>query len=171
MFFLTQENDYHKDVAGYFFGNMYILQIQHGIQSLHCATNMGSKYGRDDNTAESVLYYDWIDRAKTVQLFNGGMQDRLEKIYSFLELACPILGLPYAKFNEEQRAMNGTLTSVGFIARPEDLDLDSSIIDTNPSLRLNKIKLLPGFDTKNTRLTKHDAKLLLAIIMHKARYA
>ena len=46
---------------------------------------------------------------------NGGYQERLEELYEILKIISDVIHLPYAKFHEEISALNGALTSVGFV--------------------------------------------------------
>lgn len=119
-------------LRAYFFGNMYISPIQHGIQAAHVVTKLFQKYGRDHDSKAADVLYDWADVGVTKILLNGGYQSNLENIHSILEILCPVLELPYAKFHEEEAALNGALTSVGVVV-PEAV---YSYVDT--SLWLDK---------------------------------
>ena len=102
-------NGPHK---AYFFGNMYISQIAHGIQAAHTLTEMFVKY---KDGIENKILFDWAENDKVMILFNGGYQSNLYKIHSIFEVVGDKLRLPFAKFHEEEDALNCALTSVGII--------------------------------------------------------
>lgn len=111
-------------LRAYFFGNMYISQIAHGIQAAHVVTKLFASYGRLDPSVEADMLYDWADVGVTKILLNGGYQSNLADVYKVFEFIGPILGLPYAKFHEEEAALNGALTSVGIVVPAEVYDMD-----------------------------------------------
>ena len=109
-------------LRAYFFGNMYLSQIQQGIQAAHVVTKMFGKYGREfegsmGNAGDTL--FDWADQGVTKILLNGGYQSNLATIHDALGLLCPMLELPYMKFHEEEAALNGALTSVGVVVPAE----------------------------------------------------
>ncbi len=110
-------------LRAYFFGNHYISPIQHGIQAAHVVTMLFQRYGRDHEGMAADALYDWADVGVTKILLNGGYQSNLEIVYSILEKVCPVLGLPFSKFHEEQASLNGALTSVGVVVPAEVYDL------------------------------------------------
>lgn len=115
------------DLRAYFFGNMYISPIQHGIQGSHVVTKMfrgnQSDLFPNDPTMQQTLF-DWGDDGVTKIYLQAGYQRNLEIIYDVLSYIAPRLGLPYAKFHEEVDALNGALTSVGVVAPKEIYDKD-----------------------------------------------
>jgi hypothetical protein len=120
----------------YFFGNMYISPIQHGIQAAHVVTKMFARYGRDHESPAADVLYDWADVGVTKILLNGGYQSNLADVHSIFEIVCPRLGIPYAKFHEEEAALNGALTSVGVVVPVEIYEIpEISLFDwTQPTV-------------------------------------
>lgn len=117
---------------GYFFGNMYLSPIAHGIQAAHVVTKLFVKYPWSYNDLNSTIYecdvlYAWGDEHVTKILLNGGYQSNLQTIYDIFEIVCPVLKLPYAKFHEEVDALNGALTSVGVIVDINALEYMTAI--------------------------------------------
>lgn len=106
-------------LRAYFFGNMYISPIQHGIQAAHVVTKMAARYC-NNYEATGDVFFDWADVGVTKILLNGGYHSNLEAVYAILEYLCPPLGLPFGKFHEEVDALNGALTSVGVVV-PEEI--------------------------------------------------
>ncbi len=120
-----------KNLRGYFFSNMYLSDKQHGIQTSHTVAVMASRYGRGpEGYPERDMYYQFVDHGMTKIVLNGGYQSTLQKVYEILETVCPKLGLPYARFYEEQDALNGALTNVGVILPEEIYDYDTFFGDT-----------------------------------------
>jgi len=112
-------------LRAYFFGNLYLSDIQHGIQAAHVVTKMFAKYGRvhegDDLEAADTLY-EWADDGVTKILLQGGYQSNLAVVYEIFEHLGGFLGLPFQRFYEEVDALNGALTSVGIVV-PEEIYL------------------------------------------------
>lgn len=106
-------------LRAYFFGNMYISPIQHGIQAAHVVTKMFSAYGHRKLSNPTDMLYDWADVGVTKILLNGGYQSNLADVFSIFEFIAPKLELPFAKFHEEESALNGALTSVGIVVPQE----------------------------------------------------
>lgn len=110
-------------LRAYFFGNMYVSPIQHGIQGSHVVTKMFRANQPDLFPADPVMQqtlFDWGDDGVTKIYLNAGYQLNLQIIYDVLSYIAPRLGLPYQKFHEEVDALNGALTSVGVVA-PEEV--------------------------------------------------
>lgn len=122
---------------------MYLSPIQHGIQASHVVTKLFAKYQNiDQETTESNVLYDWAKKHVTKDLRVGGYQSNLQKIYDILEIICPIVGLPFEKFHEEQDALNGALTSVGFIMDLNYVTAHSlSGVDIDTLLKISKYEL------------------------------
>lgn len=102
-----------KNYVGIFVGNGYISQVQHGLQAGHVVAKLFVKY--DDWPKEKQILFEWTDEGPTKWLLNGGYQERLEELYEILKIISDVIHLPYAKFHEEISALNGALTSVGFV--------------------------------------------------------
>lgn len=102
----------------FFFGNMYLSPIQHGIQALHVTTKLSMIY------QDNPLYVQWASKDYIVDLRNGGYQSNLEEITALLSAChryCP-QHIIWTEFKEEVQALNGALTSVGCIISEELLN-------------------------------------------------
>lgn len=102
----------------YFFGNLYLSSIQQGIQSLHATVEMFLKYDDpDDEIEQQLMLMDWAANHKTVQLMNGGYGKYLHELHEMFEQSYKqsINRYPYAKFHEEQDALDGAITSVAIL--------------------------------------------------------
>lgn len=106
-------------LRAYFFGNMYLSQIQQGIQAAHVVTKMFVTF-HQSHTFESIALHRWGNDGVTKILLNGGYQSSLADVHAVFEIIAPRLGLPFAKFHEEEAALNGALTSVGIVV-PEEV--------------------------------------------------
>ena len=114
-------------LRAYFFANMYLSQIQQGIQAAHVVTKMfvqtrhdNSPYPMPGGNDPYNILHAWGRDGVTKILLNGGYQSNLADVHSIFEFICPRLGLPFAKFHEEEAALNGALTSVGIVV-PEEV--------------------------------------------------
>lgn len=111
----------------YFFGNLYISQIQHGIQGSHAVTKMFRNNQPDLFDPDYAMVdnlNDWADFGLTKIYLQAGFQRNLEVIHDVLSYICPRLRLPYAKFHEEDDALNGALTSVCVVVPEEVYNMD-----------------------------------------------
>lgn len=172
----------------YFFGNMYISQIAHGIQAAHVVTKLFARYGRryegNDGAAGDMLF-DWADNGVTKILLNGGYQSNLADVYAVFEYICPVLDLPCAKFHEEEAALNGALTSVGVVV-PEEIynadmtywtgTLTSRLYDTKTPqdvLTLLRDRIKPPCEVSEGAMEQYRGLLvaLLNITLKSARLA
>ena len=103
----------------YFFTNMYLSQIQRGIQAGHVIGEMSIKY---DHCSD---FYKWALYNKTMIVLNGGMNDNLEKITELFNNN----ENPYnwAYFQESEEALNCAVTCVGIILPENIYDIASDI--------------------------------------------
>jgi hypothetical protein len=174
-------------LRAYFFGNLYISQIQHGIQGSHVVTKMFRDNQPDLFPADPVMQrtlFDWGDDGVTKIYLQAGYQRNLEIIHDVLRYICPRLGLPYQKFHEEVDALNGALTSVGVVVPQEIYDMDKVLpgyVETmrNPVYGVLRNVFTPT-DVYNTllRMRRHDGEdyakalmLLLHITLKSAKLA
>ena len=126
-------------LRGYFFGNMYLSPIQQGIQCAHVVTKMFDKYAFDSSPATLVLSA-WARDGVTKILLNGGYQSNLQVIYDIFQKVNLTLNFPYAKFHEEDAALNGALTSVGIVVPAEAYDYK---VNTNWLIGLHSFLVHP----------------------------
>lgn len=112
----------------YFFGNMYLSQIQHGIQAAHVVTEMFTQF---KSYKYSPMLTQWAEQDKTMILLNGGPTPLM---YETLELMKnPHNHYPWACFYEP--FLDDALTSIGIIL-PEEV-YDTSKI--SPKHQVNNI--------------------------------
>jgi hypothetical protein len=109
-------------LRAYFFGNMYLSPIQQGIQAAHVVTKLFAYYPTSQYGPSFYTLHAWANDGVTKILLNGGYQSNLAVIFEALETLCMHLELPFAKFHEEQDALNGALTSVGVVVPEEVYD-------------------------------------------------
>lgn len=98
----------------YFFTNMYISDIQRGIQTAHCISDMHRKYN-NISLHESILINSlekWADIDKTMIVLNGGYSSHLVEIIEILQKDDQF---PFDFFRESKEALNTALTCVGVI--------------------------------------------------------
>lgn len=107
----------------YVFGNLYISPIQHGIQGIHSFGELVLKLLDPLDSKGLAVLRAFLADHKTVIALNGGYASTLSAIHdrlaaiaadwpSDLEEAPVLL---YAKFHEEDAALNGALTSVAAV--------------------------------------------------------
>ena len=101
----------------YFLVNQYISGIQCGIQAAHCAMEL-VRSEMNDSGFDSTTFMQWIEEDKTMIMLNGGSQRDLMDVLDILRER----DYPYAYFNEEQDALNGALTCVGFVLGAKDVE-------------------------------------------------
>lgn len=97
----------------YFFGNMYLSQIQQGIQAGHVISELFTKYYSEYSCDEEVLLYEWANDHKTMILLNGGHGSNLHDLIDFFEQDDN--PYPFSFFKESEGALDNALTCVGII--------------------------------------------------------
>lgn len=97
--------------------NQYISGIQAGIQAMHCQAQIGRNLEQNLFSEAKAIYNSWADHHKIIHVLNGGMQSNLKKIrIAVLNAAKKFqICVPNGIFREEEDALNGALTCVGFI--------------------------------------------------------
>ena len=107
-------------MRAYFFGNMYLSQIQQGIQAAHVLAEMWVKWGDPVFTQYTDLK-EWAENHKTMILLNAGYSSEIESLVEYFNRQNPY---PWASFNEDPRALGlgyddigqkGALTCAGII--------------------------------------------------------
>lgn len=136
----------------YFFSNLYISSIQHGIQGVHSFGEMVLEYALDPDRpnaeAEREVLRTFLRDHKTTIVLNGGYASTLAEIHQRLgEIAQdwpatnPLAStLLYGKFHEEEAALNGALTSVAAIV-PECSYFDSKIPERGEARMALRLKM------------------------------
>jgi len=120
----------NENCIGYFFGNMYLSSIQHGIQAAHVIQVMATKYNQVTSNVASKIFNRWMEEDKTMILLNGGPQKNLQDLINMLNINTNKgTDYPVAYFTEEKGALNGALTSVGIV-------LPESIYNNNMDLNM-----------------------------------
>lgn len=115
----------------YTFVNLYLSQIQQGIQSAHIVSElMANAYVKCNTIStdplvqeieydkEDIMVLEWAEDHKTIIVCNGGNADSLiEMITIFAQEDNPY---PWTRFHEDMRSLQGTLTAVGIVL-PEEI--------------------------------------------------
>jgi hypothetical protein len=94
----------------YAFTNMYLSSLQIGLQTAHLVSELSQ--------LNHPLYQDWASNHKTIIILNGGNQQSLHEIHTFLSDYSE--EYPVAKFHEDEVSLNNALTCTGIII-PEDI--------------------------------------------------
>lgn len=99
----------------YHFNNFYLSGIHAGIQSAHSQTELAIKYGfnKKQGDPKSEAYEDWAVNHKTMVVLNGGMQQSLAELLTFLDN--PDNPYPWAYFCESEEALNNALTNIALV--------------------------------------------------------
>jgi len=96
-------------MRAYFFTNMYLSSIQHGIQSLHCLQEMNNKYTGNDS--QSTALAAWASEYKTAIVLNGGTSDQVSSILKLFQNSANTFAWGYFR----EPSMENMLTCVGII--------------------------------------------------------
>lgn len=112
---------------------MYLSDIQRGIQSAHCVTDMIYKY--QVGTIKSHIIYNWAKNHKTMILLNGGNQQSLDELYNFM--SSPANSYPFGLFREDEQSLNGCLTCVSIVI-PERIYYHASVL-RDPRSQITRI--------------------------------
>lgn len=99
------------EYRAYFFTNMYISDIQRGIQTAHCISDMHMKYSYHSDMNIKIVNH-WANIDKTMIVLNGGYSSHLTELISMFG---DQYDLPWEAFFESAEALGGALTCVGII--------------------------------------------------------
>lgn len=102
----------------YFVNNSYCKGVQAGIQALHSAIRLLTKYEDDSvNGTKCVdMITDWVNNHETVALLNGGNHADLMDFYSIMESTDTF---PFALFREE--GLNDAASSIAVLCSTEQV--------------------------------------------------
>ena len=100
--------------------NLYISDIQRGIQTAHAVSEMMSKYREPErvganDAATTEIYTEWAEKDKTIIVLQGGPSGALHEAHEFIKIKAHRLTLPFVKFYEDEYSLNGALTAVGVV--------------------------------------------------------
>lgn len=104
----------------YTFTNMYLSDIQKGIQTAHLVHEL--MLGKSDDS----MTVEWATNHKTIIVLNGGFSSNLDALMNVLGQT----GYEVAEFTESQEALGGALTVVGVVL-PEKIYALSQYARTN----------------------------------------
>ena len=110
----------------YSFVNYYLSQLQAGLQTAHCVSEMSVAHNM--KSAERSAYTSWAIYDKTIIICNGGNSAMLEDLHLRLVDFAARFELPLTKFYEDEQSLNNALTSVAILvpARFYDVKLINS---------------------------------------------
>lgn len=97
----------------YSFVNYYLSQLQAGLQTAHCVSEMSVAYNVETN--ERDMYRNWAVNHRTIIICNGGNSAMLEDVFSTLAEHAEQYELPLVKFYEDEQSLNNALTSVAIV--------------------------------------------------------
>ena len=115
----------------YTFTNMYLSQIQRGIQSAHVASDLLVKYSVHNGIEKRNTLFDWAGNHKTMIVLNGGYSSTLHVLIDLFD--DPRNPHPFAAFYESEDALAGALTCVGIVL-PERIYETASLIRQDPTV-------------------------------------
>lgn len=155
---------------GYFFGNVYLSQIQHGIQAAHVVTRMFAIHGQEKKSKESEILYEWAKNPTKI-LLNGGTQKNLLRIHHVIANVCKSLNFPYALFNEDEDSLNQAVTSVGVVVPTEIFDFNIDPL-TASQIEFTLKHYMDGVqDYENAEFMRNHSDLILATLIKSYRLA
>ena len=129
------------ELRGYFFGNMYLSQIQQGIQAAHVMQVMSKRYTKFHSSSAAFMFQQWMDEDRTMIVLNGGIQrDLMDLVLQLNSLTNHGSTYPMSYFEEEEDALNGTLTCVGIIL-PEYVYNYSPVVEHGIHVGVKDIQL------------------------------
>jgi hypothetical protein len=118
---------------------MYLSSLQNGLQSAHVVGEMITKYlnhGLSDHQCDQHnMLLDWAENHKTMILLNAGYGANIHNLAEMFSSNHNTF--PWAKFHEEQAALDGAITSIGIVL-PEFVYRTASAIQ-NDHTRLGTI--------------------------------
>jgi hypothetical protein len=111
----------HNMARLYSFTNMYLSDIQKGIQTAHLVQEINLKYAltSENRYNQDSLFRSWSLFEQTIIVLNGGNQENLTIIFDLFSNARN--HYPFSSFKEDEKSLNGALTAVGIIL-PENFN-------------------------------------------------
>lgn len=97
------------EYIGVFWTNFYLSSIQHGIQCAHTVGKLTEK----EPVVRTETLNKWLHRDCTINLRNGGDNESMKELLSFMFLEAD--DYDWAYFEESEGAMGGMLTCVGVV--------------------------------------------------------
>jgi len=97
--------------------NFYISDLQRGLQTAHCVSEISTRYVK--TSPEHDVFEDWAINHKTIIILNGGNSAMLRSACEILGDSAVKLNLPWSAFHEDENSLDGALTSVAIIVGPE----------------------------------------------------
>lgn len=92
----------------------YMKEIQYGIQTAHCISDMSRlSFGQE-------IYGEWADKHKSILIFDGTNSGTVRRIYEIIQyvarnFAKHGIEIPHTIFREDQESLDGATTACGFI--------------------------------------------------------
>ncbi len=92
----------------------YMKEIQYGIQSAHCISDMSRlPFGQE-------IYGEWADKHKSILIFDGTNSGTVRRIYEIIQYVARNfrkagIEIPHTIFREDQESLDGATTACGFI--------------------------------------------------------
>ena len=128
-------SEYETEYRLYSFVNMYLSDIQRGIQTAHLVHNLFIDWiFADHHDAAWQSLVRWGQRDKTIIVLNGGYSSELVNIYNDIEVYGDALQLPYSFMRESADALNGALTCVGLVVPSDIYDAENRGVGEEISL-------------------------------------
>lgn len=156
-------------MRAFFFTNMYLSPIQHGIQSAHCLAEIYNMHVVHPSLDEVSFNYvtNWAESHKTIIVFNGGTGDDLRELCIFFEDNANTF--PWANFREP--SLENAMTCVGIIL-PERIYGAVNQIQhgITPLAFLERTKFASGPEGENWVYTDWEVELIKKLTeQHLAR--
>ena len=116
----------------YSFINMYLSQIQQGIQTAHIVHELFNKYYVMSSAAPTRLR-DWSQSHKTIIVLNGGEGRAIDEMLEVTKPFAAKLDLPFADFHEDE-GLGNIRTGFGIVLPEEIFDAKFEQFDTTSGL-------------------------------------
>lgn len=163
-----------QEYRGYFFGNMYLNSISHGIQAAHVVSTMALALERKSFQHHEVVkhaFFEWA-QSPTKILLNGGDSDTMTKFKALITHFAKALDLPYAWFCEP--GLEGCMTSIGVVVPAYIYNINPADIPyeyANVSLDDILVKLDNTPKNMTVQSDVADLMYLLYLVLKSARLA
>lgn len=100
--------------AYFWVNNLYLKEIQLGIQSAHCISDMSIQMHGSDT------YEKWADEGKTMIIYAGTNSGTVRRTFEILQYVARNieragLEIPHTIFREDEESLDGATTACGFI--------------------------------------------------------
>jgi hypothetical protein len=121
-----------------FVNHIYMSEKQFGIQTAHLTSTMMNNVAKlkGEDLESYRMVHDWAENSPTIIMCQGGNVAMLTELYAKLKPMAADLGLPVAKFHEDEASLGGVITCVGVLVPEYLFDCEVTWLAGSPTFTI-----------------------------------